>query len=281
MHGMLPTLSYMKRWRPDLYTTDVCRMCELEVENTHHLWRCEMTMDKQLDGWAQEVKNVNKIGKRTWRKECKEHEEREERAKEKGREKSKRRGPTFKEAPVDNIWDSLEIMIGGVSAIRSAREFSDADDEDESEGAEDGYLWTVQDLYQGLTPMSMATKWARLFKTTKTISRYMAGRFVKAVEEFGRTEIWNKRCKVTVDWERELGITAVSKRAGRRNCVGDHRRSGSDFMGPTLRQGPALDVTEIRTDADKRVLQSYTKQAELNVMERLGGCKFLMTPDRG
>jgi hypothetical protein len=52
-------------------------------------------------------------------------------------------------------------------------------------------------------------------------------------------------------------------------------------MGSTLRQRTAEEVKEIRTNADKRVAQSYLQQVELTTMEQLGSCKFLMTMDRG
>ncbi|KAG0358383.1 hypothetical protein BGZ54_010445 [Gamsiella multidivaricata] len=116
----------------------------------------------------------------------------------------------------------------------------------------------------------------------KRIETYMISRFVKAIEETGRTEIWNRRRKVTVDWEREHGITAVSERARGRNCVGEHRRSSNDFMGSTLRQRQVPDVKEINDAADERVQGHYLGQLRLDVMERLGGCQSLkMSEDRG
>jgi hypothetical protein len=97
----------------------------------------------------------------------------------------------------------------------------------------------------------------------------MAGRFVGAIETIGRTEIWNQRCKATVDWEKAHGITAVSKRAKGRTCVGGRRRSSSDFMIPTLRPRRALNVKEICRVADDRVKDSYLGRTQLDVMERL------------
>ena len=139
----------------------------------------------------------------------------------------------------------------------------------------------MQDIYHGLTPVMPAASWKRRFRTTKSIASCMVGRFVKAIEDIGRKEIWNRRCKVTVDWEKAHGITAMSKRAGGRTCVGRHRRSSSDFMGPTLRQRRALDVKEICRVADERVKDSYLGRTQLNVMEQLGALKFLMTMDCG
>ena len=69
IHGMLPTLSEMKKRRPDLYNTDICRRCQLEQEDTQHLWRCEMSMEKQLSGWTRAVENINIDGRRAFAKE--------------------------------------------------------------------------------------------------------------------------------------------------------------------------------------------------------------------
>ena len=74
---------------------------------------------------------------------------------------------------------------------------------------------------------------------------------------------------------------AVSKRAGRRNYVGEHRCSGIDFMVPTLRPRQVLNVKEIYRFADDRALNSYLGKTKLDVMERLGGMSFLITADSG
>ena len=140
---------------------------------------------------------------------------------------------------------------------------------------------TVQDLYQGLTPKAFTAEWKSIFKTSTSIARYMVGRFVKAIEELGRTKIWNKRCKVTVDWERENGITSMSKRVGERNCDGRHRRSRRNFIVSTLIHGQAIEVKDTRTEADERLVKSYLRHLDPDVMERLDSCKFLMTVDCG
>jgi len=277
LHGMLPTLSYMKHWRPDLYPTDECRVCEQEQEDTQHLWRCPTTMETQKEKWNEAVANVNNIGWRTWKKAKKKWEEEVKKEKEKGRDISGRKPPSYHGADDDTIWESLEDQIDGVAEIRRQGE-NNSEEEEEVDDLPD---WSVQDIYHGLTPKSMADSWRHVFKTTKGIATYMAGRFVSAIEEIGRTEIWNRRCKVTVEWEKSHGITAMSKRARGRNCVEEHRRSSNDFMRPTLRQRHALNVKEIFKVADERVKDSYLGRTKLDVMERLGGCKFIMTMDCG
>ena len=176
------------------------------------------------------------------------------------------------------MWNILKAKIDGVTAIRNVR--APLGEEDEPRTGNQA-KWTTQDFYHGLAPKSFTAEWKSCFKTSTSIARYMVGRFVKAIEELGRIEIWNRRCEVTVDWERENGITTMSKRVRGRNCVGQHRRSRSDSVGPNLRQRLATEEKEIRTEADNRIVQSYLKQSDLDVMERLDSCRFLMTVDSG
>ncbi|KAF9304063.1 hypothetical protein BG003_001797, partial [Podila horticola] len=61
MHGMLPTMQYMQRWKPHLYPTDTCRVCEAVPESTEHLWKCQATLGQQQEQWdnAIEYSRVN------------------------------------------------------------------------------------------------------------------------------------------------------------------------------------------------------------------------------
>ncbi|KAF9169708.1 hypothetical protein BGX20_009937, partial [Mortierella sp. AD010] len=217
LHGMLPTLSYMKHWRPDLYHTDICRRCELEKEDTCHLWHCPETMDEQKRKWQETIEGMNTIGNRVWRAAKKEWEEEKKKWEEKqGKrppaERGKafsRRPPTFKDAQPDQIWETLEVLASGASAIRNGNMDLDLDSGMEIDVMAD---WKVQDLYHGLTPKALASNWKRLHATSSKIAAYMAGRFVEMIEGIGKTEIWNKRCEVTIEWERGQGITTKKKR---------------------------------------------------------------------
>ncbi|KAI9233875.1 MAG: hypothetical protein BYD32DRAFT_439710 [Podila humilis] len=68
------------------------------------------------------------------------------------------------------------------------------------------FFWKVMDLYLGLVPRELGSIWKHMFRTSETIATYMAGKFVKALEEFGRTEIWGARCKTTVEWEKSAPV---------------------------------------------------------------------------
>ncbi|KAG9061498.1 hypothetical protein KI688_007076 [Linnemannia hyalina] len=45
LHGMLPTLNSMQARKPNLYPTCVCRRCEVEKEDTDHVWKCPLAAE--------------------------------------------------------------------------------------------------------------------------------------------------------------------------------------------------------------------------------------------
>ncbi|KAF9367799.1 hypothetical protein BGX21_007055, partial [Mortierella sp. AD011] len=208
-------------------------------------------MEKQLEGWIDAIAATNRDGKRAhakahtqWLKAAKE-------ARELGRPAPSQKEPTFTPQKEEIIWTVLKARIKGLTGIcRDGNNGEDWFDRLGEEEPEKQWKWKTQDFYQGLTPKGFTDEWKTIFKTTATIARYMVGRFVSAVEEFGRTEIWNKRCKVTVEWERENGITSMSKRVRGRNCVGRHRPSRSGSIGSAFRQRPVVGVKDIRPEAD-------------------------------
>jgi hypothetical protein len=130
-------------------------------------------------------------------------------------------------------------------------------------------LMATSSLCGANTLKSWVAEWKTMFMTSTTTAKYMVGRFVKAIEEFGRTELWNKRCKFTVDWEKENGITSADKKAK----AGSGGRKSFSSHPP---RGP-----ENSESADQRILQSYLREVDLIVMDRLDSCKFLMTVDTG
>ncbi|KAF9368479.1 hypothetical protein BGX21_006558, partial [Mortierella sp. AD011] len=176
-------------------------------------------------------------------------------ARELGRPAPSQKEPTFTLQKEEIIWTVPKTRSKGLTEIcRYGNNSEDWFDRLGEEELEKQWKWKTQDFYQGLTPKSFTEGWKTIFKITVTIARYMVGRFVSAVEEFGRTEIWNKRCKVTAEWERENGITSMSKRVrGRR---GRHRPSRSVSIGSIFRQRPVMGVKDIRPEADDRIVRS-------------------------
>jgi hypothetical protein len=109
------------------------------------------------------------------------------------------------------------------------------------------------------------------FGTTKEIATYMVDKFVTEIEEYGRVGIWNERCEITVEWEKSVGITTVSKRAQGSTRVEGHESSSRVFTDSFQRQRSTLDVKEIHGVADSRVLEAYQGRTRLHMMERRGG----------
>ena len=103
-----------------------------------------------------------------------------------------------------------------------------------------------------------------LFGTTNEIATYMADKFVEEIEENGRVGIWNERCAITVEWEKYVGITTVSKRAQGSTHVEEHESSSRVFTDSFQRQRSTLDVMEIHSVADSRVLKTYLGQTRLH-----------------
>ena len=104
----------------------------------------------------------------------------------------------------------------------------------------------------------------------------MAGRFARALEDFGRYVIWNRRCEITVEWERSMGITTMSKRAKGRTGVEDHLRSGGDLFDLNLGLGLVTNGIWIRTQEDARVMNHFEGKDKLEVMESTGTFKSLL-----
>ncbi|KAF9980860.1 hypothetical protein BGZ79_006239, partial [Entomortierella chlamydospora] len=157
-----------------------------------------MTLEKQLQGWEKAVKDINSDGKRAWAKERSKWLEAQRTARERGLPAPSQGEPKFSEVKEDIIWRVLSARIDNLAEIRRARDTIDeANTTEERANAQERPKWTVQDLYQGLTPKSFTAEWKSIFKTSTSIARYMVGRFVRAIEELGRTEIWNRRCKLT------------------------------------------------------------------------------------
>ncbi|KAF9181904.1 hypothetical protein BGZ51_003857 [Haplosporangium sp. Z 767] len=135
--------------------------------------------------------------------------------------------------------------------------------------------WTVQKLYQGLVTVTLTTVWVTLFGTSRVTARYMAGCFTRALEDFGCDVIWNRRCEITAEWERSMGITTMSKRAKGRTGVEGHLRSGGDLFDLNLGLGLVANGIWIGTQANARVMNHFEEKEELDVMESTGEFKFL------
>ncbi|KAF9185646.1 hypothetical protein BGZ51_000365, partial [Haplosporangium sp. Z 767] len=155
--------------------------------------------------------NSKTYGRQVWTKATKAWKEEQEEARRKKRTFKIPR-PTLKAQRIGRIRDSLD-WVGGVWEQTYHGDDDDMgyDEDNESDIAADADKietdenWTVQKLYQGLVPVTLTTLWATLFGSSRASARYMAGRFTRALEDFERDVIWNRRCEITVGWERSMG----------------------------------------------------------------------------
>ena len=380
LHGMLPTMSYLKEWRPDLYTTNRCRVCRNAREDTRHIWTCKKTMHGQKDGWMEQIEKTEEIGRNVYLAKHKEWTTKKAKAAEDNSAFNKEE-PTFEAASQEEMWDLLEATLEGARAIReaesdeeieeessysswgqdedteeeSSQSRSDQEEESEEESSqprsdqeedieavssqprpdqeedieeessqsrsdleedteeESSYSspghdedievetqtarsrrntpipeasrrWSVVDIYHGLAPATFAGKIKDLYRTSQGIANIMADRFISGIEDYGRAGIWNARCSKTIEWEKSVGITAVSKRTRLENPgtrVVGHGRSRSDYNSFNQDRSRVTNVKELYKIADDRIKQAYLGSMTLDVMERTGAIKYFLMKGPG
>jgi hypothetical protein len=278
MHGMLPTLRYMKRWKPNLYDNDTCRVCLLETEDIQHLWTCRTDRQRRTDAWFEALEWVRDHGESLTQKTHNAWTKAKEIAERTGKP-FKAKEPTFTDREVDDIMWTLRD-IHGVEKMANIyddnwlRFLEERDATPVDWGLSDDDLdlpitvpevqrhWTTMDIYHGLVPLFLTKTWRKLFRTSNNTAAYLAGRFVQRIEAFGREELWNKRCEDTIEWEKSVGITARKKRAG---PAANGQATG--FGPPRRERGLSR---EKKLEADDRVIRHLEGRAVLNVMEGRG-----------
>jgi ribonuclease HI len=287
LHGSLPTGTYMHQWRPDLYEDSWCRICEAVKEDTTHVWRCPDTMESQKEGWEEAMSLVTEVGKKAWQQDRKKWLEMKKKAEEEGKEFTKAE-PTFVAEDKETFWTMLERFFRGAKNIRQGNLMED-DLLTEEEvvvdlGALERRRWTVVEAYHGLAPVDLGDKFKEVFRTTQAIAAIMADRFITLIENYGRQGIWNVRCSKTVEWEKSVGITAVSKRARVGNPgtrVAGHGRSSGDYNSFYQDRTRVANAKELYKIADGRILKAYQGKLTLNAMERTGAIKYFLLKDLG
>ncbi|KAI7818938.1 hypothetical protein BC939DRAFT_506158 [Gamsiella multidivaricata] len=109
----------------------------------------------------------------------------------------------------------------------------------------------------------------------------MVTKFVSRIEEFGRTKIWNKRCEDIVAWEKSVGITFMSKRAGGRNGDRRHQRSVGDFSDLKGRRLIVAEIQEDTPDASKRAHRIKKAHGMLPTLSYMKGWRLDLYPTDG
>ena len=277
----------MRQWRPDLYEDSLCRICEAFEEDTTHVWRCPDTMESQKEGWGEAMSLVTEVGMKMWRQEKKKCLEMKQKAEEGGEEFTKAE-PTFVAEDKETFWTMLEDFFRGAKNIRQGNLMEDGLLAEEEEVVDLGALEyrkrTVVDAYHGLAPFNLVDEFKRVFVTTQAIAAIMADRFITLIENYGRQGIWNVRCSKTVEWEKSVGITTVSKRARVGNPgtrVEGHGRSSGDYNSFYQDRWRVANAKHLYKIVDRRVLEAYQGKRTLNVMERTGAIKYFLLKDLG
>jgi ribonuclease HI len=275
LHGMLPTLNSMQARHPDLYPDRICRMCEGSDEDNAHLWTCpamattiqliwQEAMD-QIDGWGTKATNSYNATKK------REHE----RAVANGRQLPR---------PVPVIWrcPTVEEHVRGFSSIggaRSVHQGQPVPDRDVNS------KWHVSDLLRGITPKSMLSEWAPVFRTPQSIAQMILHRFIGYLEDKASELIWKPRCTATAAWEQSIGITPKAKASKYNGPRGDWSDGYGFITQPGFCPcGASLDAHEDEhcpgsssdpTAADARLLESLLGRRRLSLMERMGRIPFI------
>ncbi|KAG0196685.1 hypothetical protein BGX33_001358, partial [Mortierella sp. NVP41] len=154
----------MSLWKPSLYVSDTCRVCQAETETVEHLWECRATKEVRQQGWEKAIDEIAVNGgkaveaaKKKWKRD-----------KEAAEEKKSFTTPEPSFTPcfdTDKIWWSLR-QIEGIEKMADTNDddwqrFLDRsleNDEELPEGFGDGErpepprTWTTMDLFHGLTP---------------------------------------------------------------------------------------------------------------------------------
>jgi hypothetical protein len=115
-----------------------------------------------------------------------------------------------------------------------------------------------------VAPLFLKDRIKTLFYTTQEIASIMADRLIKGIEDYGRTGIWNPRCKKTVDWKKSIGVTGVSKctrpeKPG--THAGGHGGSNSNFGNFNRDRFDATTMKRLHKAVDKDVLETRTKES--------------------
>ena len=275
LHGMLPTLNSMQARHPDMYPHCVCRLCEVEDEDNHHIWNCPAAATTITDIWKAALAKMDAWGNQATNRYNKAREQDHNRAVARGRE-APRSGPARWQCPSDADHVCGFSSVGGARAVHLGRPAPDRDPEPR---------WTVSDLFRGITPRSMLEEWIAVFRTPRAIAQTVIHKFVGYLEAQASELIWKARCTATIEWEKERGITAKDKRTPYSGARGDWSQgygyitpAGSCPCGATLAThiggccpGPSVDPHA----ADECLLQSLQGMRRLTVMERMGRIPFI------
>ena len=257
---MLPTLNSMHARHPDLYPDSVCCVCDIQDEDNGHLWTCSAIRSIHQSIWQQALARIDGWGRAATVKYNKDNDG----------------------TPALWICPAEEVHFQGLSSIRGSQSILRGDD---SFDRSPDLVWSAGDLYRGITPRSLIKEWSKCFQSPGTVARKVIHQFVGYLEKQATELIWKPRCTLTIAREKELGITAKSKRTPYTGPRGDWSdgygyitAEGDCPCGSALVEhsngccpGPKLDPDA----ADRNLLESLLGKRRLTLMEGMGRIPFL------
>ncbi|KAF9943758.1 hypothetical protein BGZ72_003429, partial [Mortierella alpina] len=172
----------MQARHPNLYRHCICR-CSAQEDVHPDIWKDALA---RIDGW----------GRATTAKYNRAQEERQ---------------ATW-------IYPTSSHNIEGLSSIAGVRALLLGEDVPD---CHPDLIWSVADLYRGITPIGLIQGWGSLFATPKSIAKSVIHKFVGYLAKQAIELIWKPCCKATIEWERQMGITPAQKRAAYRGPRGD------------------------------------------------------------
>ena len=192
--------------------------------------------------------------------------------------------------PTTAIWRSLQHIQGTTERTPPQHRLQPPLSRPPTTAEKTLQQWTTADLYRGVSPHSLAQVWEHLFKSKTTVAENLAHRFCKALEENIRQDVWKPRCSALIDWGKQNRVTPTKKRTRPtaqpgaipwvwKTMVGKAPNPGTCDCGQDLTRHvdkicPGITGTSIESDIF--LLDSYLGRRRPGVMEKLGGCTFLL-----
>ena len=192
--------------------------------------------------------------------------------------------------PTTAIWRSLQHIQGTTERTPPQHRLQPPLSRPPTNAEKTLQQWTTADLYRGVSPHSLAQVWEHLFKSKTTVAENLAHRFCKALEEGVRQGVWRTRCTSLITWEKQNGITPTKKRVKPLAQPGAAPRVWKTIIGKTsppdtcgCGQGLTRHIDNVcpgftgtTIESDIFLLDSYLGRRRPGVMEKVGGCKFLL-----
>lgn len=260
LYGMLPTMNTMQARHPNLYSDCICRVCGTSEEDNRHVWECGALTDVHQEIWHSALGKID-----VW-----------------GAQATSAYKKLYPESDATWRCPTSSANIQGLSVIAGTRAVLIDDDEPD---IADDLKWRISDLYRGITPCSLIQHWSTFFSTPAAIARTVIHKFVRYLADQAFEMIWKPRCKTTIAWELQQGITPARKRVAYNGPAKDWDAGYGFKFGPNhcpcsrlltdhvdgQCPGPVRDPFE----ADHTLLECWLGRQHRTIMGGVGKIPFL------